>query len=128
MSFPPVTSLLRHRPPALAVERVEEHAEDRLVCSSVPARRWWWFELLDGAAQAAGLLLRGSTGRPLSAVVVAAYDELDLNVQSHEGPVRWEARRKRRVGEMHQFEVSALAEDGHKLLSALVTLVPVAGG
>jgi len=66
--------LLRHGPEARVVIAVESHEGDHLVAKAGANEPWP--RLLDGAAQAAGLLARALAGAPLEGGVLAEVRDL----------------------------------------------------
>ena len=128
---------LRHGPRALVVSRMHaalgERGREGGHFEGLERPRWHWCELLDGAAQAAGLCLRiGDEGSgPPRAVYVAAYEQLELGAGSREGwaGAPWfRVRRGRRIMGLQQFDLSV--EDAARtvtLLRARVTLASAEG-
>lgn len=125
-----IAALLRHRPPALLVAHELAGVDGRRRFATVARDEWHWTQLLDAAAQAAGLCVRSDddalAGR---AFVVAAYER----VVQVTPPGRWRSGvytivvwRLRSFLQMHQFEVRVEGEgEGGPLLAARVTLAPV---
>lgn len=121
-----IAALLRHRPPALLVAAEVAAAEDGLRRFTTVARdEWHWTQLLDAAAQAAGLCLRSDdatlAGR---AFVVAAYERVVQASRPGPGVHTIAVARLRSFLQMHQFVVT-VATAGAPVLSARVTLAPV---
>jgi hypothetical protein len=114
---------LRHAPPALLIGTVVAHDDVRLVCASRDAGPFGWAQLLEGAAQTAGLLA-GVAGGPGAAALIAEYRDVDARVARHEGPVAFHATLERRVLRFWRCRTEARAADGGLLLSARVTLAP----
>ena len=124
MSLPPPASLLRHRPPALLLGGVEAHASTRLVCHGIDGRDWPWARLLEGTAQAAGLLAGLQPGGPGHHAVIAEYRDVGVHVGLHRGPVRFDARLERRLAQFWRCRCEARSPSGRVLLAARVTLAP----
>lgn len=114
---------LRHAPPALLVGTVVAHADGRLVCASRDAGPFGWAQLLEGAAQTAGLLA-GVAGGPGAAALVAEYRDVDARVARHAGPVAFHATLERRVLRFWRCRAEARDLRGNVLLAARVTLAP----
>lgn len=127
MTFPPPEALVRHRPPALLVTMVDACDGQSLTSTSVRAALWRWPELLDAAAQAAGMLfaLARETSDPTHrrGLVVARYDAVSIFTHAHTGNVTWQVRTKRRIGDMKQLDVTG-EHQGRPILSATITLAP----
>ncbi|PRQ05833.1 hypothetical protein ENSA5_01530 [Enhygromyxa salina] len=111
-----VRASLRHGPAALFVDRMSVSAGANLVdggiFSAVERPSWHWTELLDGAAQAAGLCFRAQTQAEAKPVYVAAYERL---VYAPEATIRapvFRVLRARRVMHLQQFELSVGTLDG----------------
>ncbi len=122
MTLPPPAALLRHRPPALLLGRVERHEAARLLCRGIDGGRWTWPRLLEGTAQTAGLLAGLQPGGPGPGAVIAEYRDVAVHVGSHRGPVRFEARLERRLAHFWRCRCEARAADGRVLLASRVTL------
>ncbi|MCW5892382.1 MAG: hypothetical protein KIT14_17815 [bacterium] len=116
-------AFLRHVPPALLLGAVTAHADGRLVCTSRNAGPFGWAELLEGAAQAAGLLA-GVLGGPGAGALVAEYRDLEVRVACHAGPVSFAAALDRRVLRFWRCRTRVAGADGRVLLTARVTLAP----
>lgn len=122
-----IAALLRHRPPALLIASEiptdATHGPRRFV--TVARDEWHWTQLLDAAAQAAGLCLRSDdaalAGR---AFVVAAYERVVQASQPGPGAHTIAVCRLRSFLQMHQFTVT-IAAAGVPVLAARVTLAPV---
>jgi hypothetical protein len=116
--------LLRHRGPALLVETIDAFDGGAIVCASRGAGPWPWPLLLEGAAQAAGLL-SGLAGGLSNRAVIAEYRGVRVHVERHEGPVRFGARLDRRVLQFRRCAIEARdAKHGTLLLEGRVTLAP----
>ena len=121
-----IAALLRHRPPALLIASEVGVAEDGQRRFATVARdEWHWTQLLDAAAQAAGLCVRSDdaalAGR---AFVVAAYERVVQASRPGPGVHTLAVRRLRSFLQMHQFTVT-IAAGGVQVLAAQVTLAPV---
>ncbi|MEW6268779.1 MAG: hypothetical protein AB1689_05710 [Thermodesulfobacteriota bacterium] len=122
MSLPAPAELLRHRPPAVLVDAIAEHRAGGLLCTAA-ARAWTWPQMLEAAAQTAGLLAGLHEGAPRDAVI-AQYRDVDVHAPEHRGALRVRATFDRRVLQFWRcrFEVRDLA--GHLLLAGRVALAP----
>lgn len=114
---------LRHVPPALLIGTIVEHDDEHLVCASRDAGPFGWAQLLEGAAQTAGLLA-GIAGGPGAGALVAEYRAVRADVSRHAGAVRFHAALERRVLRFWRCRCAVQAADGRLLLQALVTLAP----
>jgi hypothetical protein len=122
VAHPPPSQLLRHRAPALLVDEIESVHDAALTCLG-HRRHWHWLQLLDGAAQAAGMLTALLPDGLGPVRVVAAYDDVVLHAPAHDGPVRWTARSTRHTLGMPQLDVVARdPTDDRLLLTVRVTL------
>jgi hypothetical protein len=117
-------TLLRHRAPALLVDRILSRDADGLVCTGAE-RDWDWPALLEGCAQTAGLLAGMLPGGPGNTALIAEYRDVDVRATSYDGPVRFEARFDRRILRFWRHAVVARTTDGILLLSGLVALAAV---
>jgi hypothetical protein len=124
VALPAPGRLLRHRPPALLLGSVEAHTGRTLACTGIDAGLWPWPRLLEGTAQAAGLLAGLQAGGPGSGAVIAEYRDVSLGVERHRGRVRFEARLERRLAHFWRCRCEARAADGRVLLASRVTLAP----
>ena len=124
MSWPRPARLLRHRPPALLLDRIAEFGGDRLRCTSRGTGPWRWAELLEGAAQSAGLLAGLQPGGPANTAVIAEYRAVGVHVATHTGAVAFIARLERRILDFWRCRVEARAADGTLLLDGRVTIAP----
>jgi hypothetical protein len=115
--------LLPHRPPALLLDAVEHAGGEVLVCTSDRDGAWHWAELLEGAAQCAGLLAGLHPGGPRRSVI-AEYRDVVLHTASHVGSVGFHARLDRRVLHFWRCRVEARDAGGGLLLAGAVTLAP----
>ncbi len=121
---PAPATLLRHRPPALLLGRIEGRGRDRLSCRGIDARAWPWPRLLEGTAQTAGLLAGLQADGPGRHAVIAEYRDVALHVAAHRGPVRFDASLERRLAHFWRVRCTAAAADGRILLASRVTIAP----
>jgi hypothetical protein len=105
MKLTPPATLLRHRAPALLLGAMETRDAARLVCTGIDAGHWPWTRLLEGTAQAGGLLAGLQPGGP-----------------GHRGHVHFEARVERRLAGFWRCRCEALSADDRVLLSSRVTV------
>jgi hypothetical protein len=124
MTFPDPAALLRHRPPAVLVGEVVAFTGERLVCASNGRGPWHWPQLLEGAAQTAGLLAGAQQDGLSDRAVIADYRGVRLAALSHQGAVRFTATIDRRVLQFWRCRVEARADDDTLLLEGMVTLAP----
>jgi len=124
MTFPDPASKLRHRPPAVLVGDVVAFSGDRLVCTSNGAGPWRWPQLLEGAAQTAGLLAGAQPDGLSEHAVIADYRAVRVLAPTHQGQVCFTATIDRRVMRFWRCRIEARAEDGALLLEGTVTLAP----
>ena len=116
--------LMRHRPPALLLGGGIESTAAGLACDGIDDGPWRWARLLEGAAQAAGLLSGLQPGGPGPAALIAEYRDVTLHAARHEGPVRFHAAFDRRILRFWRCRVEARSADGRLLLSGLVAVAP----
>lgn len=116
--------LMRHRPPALLLGAVVEATGAGLACDGIDDGSWRWARLLEGAAQAAGLLSGLQPGGPGAAAVIAEYRDVTLHTALHSGGVRFHAVLDRRILGFWRCRVEARGADGELLLSGLVAVAP----
>lgn len=122
MKLPVPAEVLRHRPPALLVEAIERFDGDRLACRAVARSTWRWPEMLEGAAQSAGLLAGLQKGGPSNRAVIAEYTGVVVHAVEHPGPLRFTAHLERRILGCWRCRIEVLdAQDG-LLLAGKVTL------
>jgi hypothetical protein len=126
MTLPCAAALLRHRGPARLVERLERVGDHELRCDGRGTGRWRWSQLLEGAAQAAGLVAGLQPGGPTNRAVIAEYRDVAVLATEHVGAVRFTARFERRILHCWRCVVEASAADGRLLLAGRVTVA--AGG
>jgi hypothetical protein len=120
--------LLRHRPPALLLERIEERRDTTLCCASVAGGTWPWPRMLEGAAQTAGLLAGFQPGGPENTAVIAEYRDVRVLVEEHAGPLTFSASLERRVLQFWRCRCEVRALDGTLLLDGRVTVSPEVAG
>jgi hypothetical protein len=116
--------LMRHRPPALLLGTVAEATPTVLVCDGIDDGPWRWARLLEGAAQAAGLLSGLQPGGPGPEAVIGEYRDVTLHAGRHDGRVRFHATLDRRILGFWRCRVEARSADGRLLLSGLVAVAP----
>lgn len=116
--------LLRHVPPALLLGSVVAHDATGLVCASRDAGPFGWAELLEGAAQAAGLLAGVLAGAEGTGALVAEYRDVEAHVARHAGDVSFHAALERRVLRFWRCRTRVADAGGRVLLTARVTLAP----
>lgn len=120
-------SLLRHRPPALVLGTLRRFDGTALACDSRGAGPWAWPALLEGTAQAAGLLAGLQDGGPDNSAVIAEIRDVLVRVDGWAGVVRFEAILLRRVLGFWRCRASARGEAGALLLEATVTVAAPRG-
>lgn len=116
--------LMRHRPPALLLGKVVDASATGLLCDGIDGGPWSWARLLEGAAQAAGLLSGLQPGGPGPSAVIAEYRDVTVHAASHEGAVRFHAAPDRRILAFWRCRVDARSADGRLLLEGLVAVAP----
>ena len=124
MSAPAPHALLRHRGPALLVSAVEDFRGDSLSCASRGSGPWRWPQMLEGAAQSAGLLAGLQPGGVPNTALIAEYRDVVVHAAAHAGPIRFVARLERRLLHFWRCSVEARAAGGAVLLEGSVTLAP----
>jgi len=122
MTLPPIATMLRHRPPALLLARVETFDGGSLACAAGGRASWRWPDVLEAAAQCAGLLAGLQPGGPGDRAVIAEYREVRVHAPTHDGPLAVHARLDRRVLRFWRCRVEARAADGRLLLDGTVTV------
>jgi len=127
MTFPEPATLLRHRPPAVLVREVIELTGDRLVATSNGTGPWTWPALLEGGAQAAGLLVGTQVDGLSNRAVIADYRQVGIGAATHAGAVRFTATIDRRVMQFWRCRIEVHDGAGALLLHATVTLAPPSG-
>ncbi len=116
--------LMRHRPPALLLGTVSEASAAGLACDGIDGGPWRWARLLEGAAQAAGLLSGLQPGGPDAAAVIAEYRNVTIHSVLYHGRVRFHAAPDRRILRFWRCRVDVRSADGRLLLSGLVAVAP----
>jgi hypothetical protein len=122
MKLTPPATLLRHRAPALVLGAMETRDAARLVCTGIDAGHWPWTRLLEGTAQAGGLLAGLQPGGPGDRAVIAEYRDVAVHAAAHRGHVHFEARVERRLAGFWRCRCEALSADDRVLLSSRVTV------
>jgi predicted hotdog family 3-hydroxylacyl-ACP dehydratase len=115
--------LLRHRGPALLVGTIEAFDGDTIACASSGDGPWRWPLVLEGAAQAAGLLA-GLHGGLSNRAVIAEYRGVVVHAERHDGPISFRARIERRLLHFWRCRIEARAAGGALLLEGRVSLAP----
>ena len=115
--------LLRHRGPALLVGTIDAFGGDTIACVSSREGLWPWPLVLEGAAQAAGLLT-GLHGGISNRAVIAEYRDVVVHAERHEGAVRFVARIERQVLHFWRCRVEARGPSGGLLLEGEITIAP----
>jgi len=119
-----VRALLRHRPPALLLDTILVFDGARLACSARGIGPFRWAELLEGAAQTAGLLAGLQHHGVDNTAVIAEYRDVHIHAARHAGPVRFVANLDRRVLQFWRCRCEVRAADDTLLLTADVTVAP----
>lgn len=127
MRLPAPAAVLRHRPPALLVGAIEAFSGDALTCASNGVGPWRWPEMLEGAAQTAGLLAGLQPDGLTREAVIAEYRGVLPHRASHAGVLRFTAHLERRLLHFWRCRLEARAADGTLLLEGHVTLAPGLG-
>jgi predicted hotdog family 3-hydroxylacyl-ACP dehydratase len=127
MSLPAPATLLRHREPALLLGTIDDLVDDRLTCTSTARSSWQWTEMLEAAAQAAGLLAALRDDGFDNTLVIAEYRGVRVHAARHDGRLRLLARLDRRVLRFRLCRVQVRAADETLLLEGTVTLAPGRG-
>jgi hypothetical protein len=117
-------TLLRHRPPALLLDTIVACDGGQLVCSSRGVGPWRWAEMLEGAAQTAGLLAGLQQSGVDNTAVIAEYRDVMIRVARHAGPLRFTAHLDRRLLQFWRCRCEVRAADDALLLTADVTVAP----
>jgi hypothetical protein len=124
VSTPSPGDVLRHRGPALLVGTIDRIEADSLACTSNGADPWRWPQVLEGAAQTAGLLAGLRPGGLSNRAIIAEYGGIRIHTREHAGPIHFLARLERRLLHFWRCRVEARAADGTLLLEGAVTLAP----
>jgi hypothetical protein len=127
MTFPNPAALLRHRPPAVLTGEVIEFTGQRLTATSNGDGPWSWPALLEGGAQAAGLLVGAQPQGLSNRAVIADYRKVAIGALAHQGPVRFTATIDRRVMQFWRCRIAVHDGTGALLLEGTVTLAPPGG-
>jgi len=122
MTLPDLGSALRHRGPALLLERIDEFDGATLACVARDDGPWPWPRVLEAGAQAAGLLAGLQPGGLPSRAVVAEYTGILVRTAAYAGTVRVVARLERRVLHFWRCRIAAHGADGDTLLEGTITL------
>ena len=117
-------ALLRHREPALLLGAVERFDGTTLQCSARGAGRWRWPEMLEAAAQTAGLLVGLLPGGLDNTAVIAEYRAVLVHAPDHRGTLRLIATLDRRILRFWRCRFEARAADGTVLLDGHVSVAP----
>ena len=123
MRLPAPTECLRHRPPALLIGRIESW-DGRTVRCAGTSTAWSWVQLLEGAAQAAGIGCGLGEDGWRDGAVVADYRDVEILANAYDGGVAFEATLARRILGFRRCRAVARARGGEPLLRAVVTLLP----
>ena len=115
--------LLRHRGPALLLATIEVVDADTIACTSRGDGPWQWPLVLEGAAQAAGLLA-GLAGGLSNRAVIAEYRGVVVHAEPSGGSVRFLARIERRLLHFWRCRIEARDGGGALLLEGRVSLAP----
>ena len=126
MSHPSPAALLEHRGPALLLGAIDAFDGHQLLCTSRGTGPWRWPEILEGAAQSAGLMAGMQPGGPSATAVIAEYRGVIVHAPSHAGTIRYAARLVRRLLHFWRCRIEARSVDGKLLLEGEVTLSPKA--
>ncbi|MGB1014747.1 MAG: hypothetical protein ACPG4T_11485, partial [Nannocystaceae bacterium] len=115
---------LRHRGEALLLaRRCPETVSPWVgfVTKYLPA--WYWTQVLDAAAQAAGLCVQANHPETMAGPrVVACYEGLDIRREVFAGEVHLKGRQVRSLMGMHVVEVCGMRVDGPPVVTVKVTL------
>jgi len=95
-----------------------------IACTSRGRGPWRWPRMLEGAAQAAGLLVGLGQADAPRAPVIAEYRDVIVRAASHRGPLRFVAALERRVLHCWRCTFEVRTARGRVLLSGRVTLAP----
>ena len=124
MTFPAPAALLRHGPEARLVGAIERLDAAGIACTSRGAGVWPWPRMLEGAAQAAGMLVGITEPEAPRAPVIAEYRDVVVRAASHRGPLHFVAALERRVLHCWRCTFEVRSARGRVLLSGRVTLAP----
>ncbi len=118
-----VATLLRHRPPALLLDAIVAFDGARLACSGRDGG-WRWAQLLEGAAQTAGLLAGLQQEGVDNTAVIAEYRDVRIHVARYDGTPRFSASLDRRLLQFWRCRCEVRAADDTLLLTTDVTVAP----
>jgi len=124
MTLPIPAAMLRHGREARLVGAIERLDARGIACASRGRGTWPWPRMLEGAAQAAGLLVGISEADAPRAPVIAEYRDVVVRAASHRGPLRFVATLERRVLHCWRCTFEVRTAGGHVLLRGRVTLAP----
>ena len=110
-----------HRDPIVFVDTVESYQPGAIVCSSRITGPWDWPQMLEGAAQCAGILV-GLEHEHES--VVAQYRHMAIHGLVHVGALRFAARRERRFLGFYECHIEVRDLPGAIIISGSLTLAP----
>jgi hypothetical protein len=127
VSAPAPADVLRHRAPALLLGAVERFDGAALACASSGAGPWRWPAMLEGAAQAAGLLAGLQPGGPSNRAVIAEYRDVRIRKAGHAGRLRFHVRLDRQLMRFWRCRFEACDERGEVLVDGTVTIAPPPG-
>jgi hypothetical protein len=124
VTLPTPAAVLRHGPEARLVRSIARLDRRGIACTSRGRGLWRWPRMLEGAAQAAGLLVGLAHADAPRAPVIAEYRDVVVRAASHRGPLRFFAALERRV--LHCWRCTFEVRDGRGrvLLAGRVTLAP----
>jgi len=124
VTLPAPAAVLRHGPEARLVRSIARFDGRGIACTSRGRGPWRWPRMLEGAAQAAGLLVGLGHADAPRAPVIAEYRDVVVRKASHRGPLRFIAVVERRV--LHCWRCAFEVHDGRGavLLTGRVTLAP----
>jgi len=119
-----VAPMLRHREPALKLATIESFDGARLVCSGRGVGPWRWAEMLEGAAQTAGLLAGLQRGHIDRSAVIAEYRDVRVHARAHAGALTFTASGARPLLHFHRCACEVRASDGTLLLEGTIAVAP----
>ena len=124
MTLPPPKAMLPHRGPALMISAIDEVRASWIQCSADRVGPWYWPELLEASAQAAGLLAAAGLDSPPRETVVAEF--WDVVVPGGglpiPGPLSFEATLVSRVLTFHRCRFVVRGSDGAIVVGGGLTL------
>ncbi|HEX2735445.1 MAG TPA: hypothetical protein VHM70_27780 [Polyangiaceae bacterium] len=129
-------SSLAHRPPALLLEcALGDDTRGRACFRATSLSHWSWPQLMDAAAQAAGLVAKRQLPDTKGILVVVAYDQVELADMNtpiertlSQCPIELRVRMVRTIRNLLQLEVlgvQCLPMADQPLLRLKVTLAPL---